>query len=77
MMSSQRSDIEKINLIEEGKKKGINEAIKSNEVHLRTPLSKVPLLGDILLQQNKMNETVTMFLLAGNKFMPEMHLKQP
>ena len=24
-----------------------------------------------------MNETVTMFLLAGNKFMPEMHLKQP
>ena len=49
MMSSQRSDIEKINLIEEGKKKGINEAIKSNEVHLRTPLSKVPLLGDILL----------------------------
>ena len=49
MMSSQRSDIEKINLIEEGKKKGINEAIKSNEEHLRTPLSKVPLLGDILL----------------------------
>ena len=49
MMSIQRSDIEKINLIEEGKKKGINEAIKSNEVHLRTPLSKVPLLGDILL----------------------------
>ena len=49
MMSSQRSDIEKITLIEEGKKKAINEAIKSNEVHLRTPLSKVPLLGDILL----------------------------
>ena len=34
MMNSQRSDIEKINLIEEGKKKkiGINEAIKRNEI---------------------------------------------
>ena len=31
---------------------------------LRTPLSKVSLLGNI-------------FLLAGDKFMPEMHLKQP
>ena len=25
----------------------------------------------------KMNETVNTFLLAGDKFMPEMHLKQP
>ena len=25
----------------------------------------------------KMNEIVNNFLLAGNKFMPEMHLKQP
>ena len=24
-----------------------------------------------------MNETVNMFLLVGDKFMPEMHLKQP
>ena len=24
-----------------------------------------------------MNETVNFFLLAGDKFMPEMHLKQP
>ena len=24
-----------------------------------------------------MNETVNMFILAGDKFMPEMHLKQP
>ena len=24
-----------------------------------------------------MNETVNTFLLAGDKFMPEMHLKQP
>ena len=25
----------------------------------------------------KMNEIVNNFLLAGDKFMPEMHLKQP
>ena len=27
-------------------------------------------------QRIKMNETVNTFLLAGDKFMPEMHLKQ-
>ena len=32
MMNSQRSDSEKINLIEEGKNTGINEVIKRNEV---------------------------------------------
>ena len=32
MMNSQRSDAETINLIEEGKKIGINEVIKHNEV---------------------------------------------
>ena len=32
MMNSQRSDSEEINLIEEGKKIGINEVIKRNEV---------------------------------------------
>ena len=32
MMNSQRSDVEKISLIEEGKKKGINEVIKRNEI---------------------------------------------
>ena len=32
MMNSQRSDAEKINLIEEGKKNGINEVIKQNEI---------------------------------------------
>ena len=34
MMNSQRSDVEKNNLIEEGKKKiGINEVIKHNEIN--------------------------------------------
>ena len=32
MMNSQRSDVEKNNLIEEGKKIGINEVIKCNEI---------------------------------------------
>ena len=32
MMNSQRSDVEKNSLIEEGKKIGINEVIKRNEI---------------------------------------------
>ena len=32
MMNTQRSDVEKISLIEEGKKIGINEVIKRNEI---------------------------------------------
>ena len=32
MMNSQRIDDEKVNLIEEGKKIGINEVIKRNEI---------------------------------------------
>ena len=37
----------------------------------------MPILGDIYFNRIKMNEIVNEFLLAGNKFMPEMHLKQP
>ena len=44
---------------------------------LETPLSKIPLLGDILFIIIKMNEIVNTFLLAGDTFMPEMYLKQP
>ena len=44
---------------------------------IKTPLSKIPLLGDVLFQIYKMNEIVNKFLLAGDKFMPEMHLRQP
>ena len=32
MMNSQRSDVEKVSLLEEGKKIGINEVIKRNEI---------------------------------------------
>ena len=44
---------------------------------LRTPLSKVPILCDILFWRYKMNEKVNNFLLAVDKFMSEMNLKQP
>ena len=44
---------------------------------VRTPSSKVQILGDICFNRIKMNEIVNGFLLAGDKFMPEMHLKQP
>ena len=48
----------------------------------RTPLSKVPILGDILFWMQlrweyKTNKIVKKLLLAGDKFTSEMHLKQP
>ena len=42
---------------------------------IKTRLSKIPLLNTFL--SVKMNESVNRFLLAGETFMPEMHLKQP
>ena len=42
---------------------------------VKTPLSKVPILGDILFRMRiKLNKIVNTFLLAGDKFMPEMLL---
>ena len=41
---------------------------------IKTLLSKIPLLNVLSV---KMNEIVNKFLLVGDKFMPEMHLKQP
>ena len=38
---------------------------------LKTALNKIPLAGDILFQNCKMNEIINKFLLAGDKFMPE------
>ena len=32
---------------------------------------------NVILLEYKINEIVNKFLLAGDKFMPEMHLKQP
>ena len=44
---------------------------------LKTLLSNIPILGDVLFCMYKMNDIVKKYLLAGDKFMPEMHLKQP
>ena len=41
---------------------------------LKTPLSKVSLVSDILFQRYKMKEKVNKFLLSGNYLMPKMHL---
>ena len=52
-----------------------------SKLSIRTPLSKIPLLGDILflicIIIKNMNEVVNKFRLAGDKFMPEMQLRQP
>ena len=42
---------------------------------------KSPVLSDLLVlnaifQKHKVNEMINKFLLTGDKFMPEMHLKQ-
>ena len=44
---------------------------------LKTRLSKIPLFRDIFFWVHKMNEILNKFLLAGDTFMPELHLKQP
>ena len=73
-----------------GSKKSIKEqqakGLLSN-LGIRTPLNKIPLLGDILFQSStsslsaislyKMNSIINKFLLARDKFMPEMYLRQP
>ena len=58
-----------------------------SNVGIRTPLNKISLLVDILFQLStsslrtillyKMNNIIKKFLLVGDKFMPEMHLRQP
>ena len=51
---------------------------------IKTPLSKIPLVGPVLfysikqvITRHKINEIINKFLLAGDKCMPEMHLRQP
>ena len=44
-----------------------------SSLSLKTPLRKFRMLSN----HYKMNEIVTKFLLAGEKYMPKTHLKQP
>ena len=43
---------------------------------LRTPLNKITRRYFVLIKY-KMNNTINKLLLAGDKFMPEIHLRQP
>ena len=64
--------IKKSRFVKEQEAKGL-----LSNLGTKTPLSKIPLLNVLFLRCIKMNEIVNKFLLAGDKFMPEMHLKQP
>ena len=44
---------------------------------IKTPLNEIPLLGPLLFVKYKIIEIFTKLSLTGDKFMPEMHLKQP
>ena len=51
---------------------------------IKTRLSNIPLVGHLVFKRYqqvntryKMNEIVNKFLLVGDKFMPEMHLRKP
>ena len=43
-----------------------------SQLDIKTPLKKIPLLGDIFPKY-----IINKFLLAGDKFISEMHLRQP
>ena len=65
-------DSKKLRLI---KKKEASELLSN--LGLKQPLSEIPLLGDILFYRYKLNEIVNKILLAGDKLMAEIHLRQP
>ena len=44
--------------------------IKKLKARVKTPLIKVPLLGDALPFKHKMNEIVSTFFLQGIRFLP-------
>ena len=55
-----------------------------SSLQIKTPRSKIPVLGPLyfngLKQFNEryiLNEIVNKLFLAGDRFMPEMHLRQP
>ena len=50
-----------------------------NNLVLRTLLNKIPVLGDIffLIKYKMSSNVINKFLLVGDKFLPEIHLRQP
>ena len=65
-------EIKKSRFVKEQEAKGLLSSLG-----LKTRLSKVPFLGHILFWVYEINKIVNKFLLAGDKFMHEIHLKQP
>ena len=63
--------VKNLNLLKKEETKGL-----LSKLGIKTPLSKTPKLGDIFFNlYNNMNKIVNKFLLAGDKFMSEMHLR--
>ena len=50
--------------------------VLSSKLELKRSFCKILLLGDILFYRYKANEIIIKSLLAGDKFMPEMHFIQ-
>ena len=73
IMQSKCADcgIKKSRFVKEQEAKGLLSSLG-----LKTWLIEIPLFGDIFFWVYKMNEIVNKFLLVGDKFMFEMHLKQ-
>ena len=65
-------EIKKSRSVKEQEAKGL-----LSNLGIKAPLSKIPLLNIFFLRYIKMNETVNKLLLVSDKFMPELHLKQP
>ena len=74
IMQSKCSDcgIKKSRFVKEQEAKGL-----LSNLGIKTLLNKIPLLNFFVLKCIKRNEIVNKYLLVGDKFMPEMHLKQP
>ena len=64
------SKTKKLRFVKEQDAKGL-----LSNLGIKTPLSKIPLLN--VFKVYKMNDIINNFLLVGDKFMPEMHLRQP
>ena len=62
--------IKKSRFLKEQEAKGL-----LSNLGIKTPLSKIPLLNVLFWMRIKMNEFINKFLLVGDKFMSEMHLK--
>ena len=64
--------IKKSRFIKEQEAKGL-----LSNLGTKTPLGKIPSLNVLFWMRIKMNKIIHKCLLVGDKFMPEMHLKQP